>query len=87
MDRIESASAGPQPVEGGADTTMGMLGGPDVSGSKAMAALGTTELPAPTYREAMANLNNAFNHAIEVELIAKTGTSMASSMNKLMSGN
>lgn len=61
--------------------------GADAKAEGPVAVLGTSTSQADPFEAAMSNLRSAFHHGIEVELIAKTGTSLNSSMNKLMSGN
>ncbi|NSX56765.1 hypothetical protein [Parasulfitobacter algicola] len=39
------------------------------------------------FEQSMQSLKATFDHAIELELVAKVGTQLPSSMNKLMSGN
>ncbi|WP_208350341.1 hypothetical protein [Pseudaestuariivita rosea] len=39
------------------------------------------------FEQSMKSLKATFDHAIELELVAKVGTQLPSSMNKLMSGN
>ena len=61
--------------------------GPGARPDGPTATLGAAGPGADPFDAAVRNLQGAFHHAIEVELVAKTGTSLNSSMNKLMSGN
>lgn len=61
--------------------------GADARADGPLATLGRPAAPDSAMDAAMSNLRSAFHHAIEVEMVAKTGSSLNSSMNKLMSGN
>lgn len=80
--RLLERGAGPPEAE---PTVSSLQGGEAATGPSAM--LGARPKPGAAFDDAVRNLQSAFHHAIEVELVAKTGTSLNSSMNKLMSGS
>ncbi|WP_299658281.1 hypothetical protein [uncultured Tateyamaria sp.] len=91
MERLDSITsrpvAGTEAFEPAAEPGVRMLS-PETVGTDGAAVLESEgETLSNTVRESVRNLSGAFSHAVEVEIVAKTGTSMTSSMNKLMSGN
>ena len=80
--RLLERGAGPPEAE---PTVSSLQGGETATGPSA--TLGARPKPGQAFDDAVRNLQSAFHHAIEVELVAKTGTSLNSSMNKLMSGS
>lgn len=91
MERLDTITsrpvAGTEAFEPAKETGVSVLS-PETVGTDGAAVLESEgETLSNTVRESVRNLSGAFSHAVEVEIVAKTGTSMTSSMNKLMSGN
>ena len=81
-DRLTRANAVP-PDPAPAARALDPAAGPDRGPTASMREAAEAGDP---FERSVRDLKGAFHHAIEVELVAKTGSSLNSSMNKLMSG-